>query len=141
MPLQIDTDRFGTDLALPITADESIRHTATGDLPSASGRANLRRAIRRRILTNPGELVHRPDFGCGLAQFLERPMTPSWRARMASVVRSNILLDPRIADASVSVSLGVPGAETRSGAVTIEVSYRPADDAGADQFTVEYDQG
>lgn len=140
MGLQIDTDRFGTDLRLPTGPEESIRHTAAGDVPDVSGRANLRESLLRRILTNPGEIVHRPAFGCGLAAFLERPLTPSWKARMASAVRSNLLLDPRVADASVTVSQGIPTDSSRKGAVTFEVSFRPADDSETDQFTAEYGQ-
>lgn len=138
MALDLDTARFGMDLRLPDSEDTAILETAAGDVPHVSGRACLRQALRMRIFGNPGELLHRPDYGCGLVRFVEQPMTPSMRARLASTIRSGLLGDPRIADCSVTVSTGAPGQASRSGALTIEITYRPADDSEVDAFTVEH---
>jgi len=138
MALSADIARFGTDLRLSETEDEILQVTASGDIPSQSGRENLRSAIRRRILTAPGELVHRPEYGCGLLLYLERPLTPAVRSQLANAIRSNILRDSRVRDVKVAVVAGLPDDPTASQAVTVTLSYRPADDIETDTMTVEY---
>lgn len=38
--------------------------SATGDFSIVSGRENLKQAISHRIVTDPGELIYHPGYGC-----------------------------------------------------------------------------
>lgn len=38
--------------------------SVTGDLSVVSGQENLKQAIRHRIVTDPGELIYHPGYGC-----------------------------------------------------------------------------
>jgi len=51
---------FGSDFAV----------AANGDLQTLTGDNNIRSRLTRRTITEPGTLVHRPDFGVGLKRFL-----------------------------------------------------------------------
>lgn len=38
--------------------------SSTGDYTLVSGRENLKQALRHRIVTDPGELIYHPEYGC-----------------------------------------------------------------------------
>lgn len=40
-----------------------------GDLATVDGIENVRQALLRRLLTMPGSLIHRPQYGVGIGQF------------------------------------------------------------------------
>jgi len=40
----------------------------TGDFAIVSGRENLKQAIKHRILTDPGELMYHPTYGCKIGR-------------------------------------------------------------------------
>lgn len=46
-----------------------------GDLACISGLKNLKQALFHRFITTPGTLVHRPDFGVGVKDYQNAPMT------------------------------------------------------------------
>lgn len=62
--------------------------SATGTMSYLSGAALVRQSIRLILATEPGERIMRPDFGCGLRQFLMAPNTPGTRAAIARVVQA-----------------------------------------------------
>jgi len=132
-----DVQRFGRDLWLPEAGDESLRVTASGDLPCRQGRPNLESAIRRCICTTPGDLTHRPRFGAGLLDRLEGSTSPAARSALANAIRSALLADPRILEVAVSVQAGA-GDEPRAAALTVEVTYRPARDDRSTTVTYEF---
>lgn len=102
--IDLDTIRLGTDADIPIAGAFAV--TPAGDCPTASGRLNLAAAIKRRMATEPGALVHRPTYGCGLLSRIGQANSPAGRADLAVSVRRNLLQDARIKDAEVSVALG-----------------------------------
>lgn len=51
---------------------------------------HLRDMIEQLLFTMPGERVNRPDFGCGLHQFVFGPASPEVAAALELSVRSNI---------------------------------------------------
>jgi len=136
--IDADLRRFGRDVALPQSPDEQIRHTASGDLPSAAGRACLEQAIRYCILASPGSLVHRPSYGAGLVDYTELPDTPATRSRAANAIRSALLRDARLRDVRATISAGLSGDTSVAGAVTVEVTYKPQQDAASSSLTLEY---
>lgn len=125
MPTNIDEQRFGRDLFVPLDPGESIRVTPTGDLPSQAGAENYRAAIGARAITSPGDLLHRPTYGAGLLDQIETASTPAGRARLANTLRRGLLADPRTKDARVTVSAGLPDDPSRDGTVTVDLAVQP----------------
>jgi len=115
-PAELDAERFFTDLAMP--GDDGVLVTASGDWPIVSGRANLRSAVEQRAITMPGELVHRPQYGAGAAEFVETTSTPAKRAELVARLRENLLRDRRIGDVGARVAV-------RDGQTEIELSIQP----------------
>ena len=76
--------RWGADLST----------SATGDLATSSGPVLAQQRILRRLLTNPGEYIWRPDYGAGLAQFIGQPGDA---LQIKAVVRSQIFKEATVA--------------------------------------------
>lgn len=112
-------DLLGVDLEVPSDPDASIPISPTGDLRVLGGRPNLDAALRRRVSTSPGTLLHRPEYGAGMPDFLEQPHSPALRQQLASQIRRNVLREPRIANVRVSVGVAVPDRPI----VTLDVTY------------------
>lgn len=121
--------RWGRDLVLPDIGAE-VQVTPSGDWPTIAGRPNLHAAHRRRAVTAPGELVHRPDYGGGLPLFIEVENTDARRAQMAAVVRANALRDVRLEDARADVTSTTPEQ------VLLELALRPRGEPDTDVVTV-----
>ena len=126
-PASIDTARLGTDLVLPALG-ETIPVTASGDLPTVTGRVNVEASLVRRIATFPGSLLHRPTYGGGLPGQVEEADTPTNRSRLARDIRANLLRDVRIADVRVSVRSGRPDDADADSTITVAMDYRLQDE-------------
>lgn len=70
--------------------------TATGDLDTISGLANVKMAIIHRILTEPGSLIHRPNYGVGIKQFQNAPNSLALQRQLALRIEEQLLQDPRV---------------------------------------------
>lgn len=127
----LDDERFGVDIDLSGDPEAPIPVTPSGDLTLIRGRANLRAALARNCVVAPGELLHRPEYGGGLALAVETIGSPPARATVANRLRRALLADPRIRDASVGVSLD-------DDVILVEVAARVAGDQGAESFTLSY---
>lgn len=121
--------RFGRDLVLTFP-DGEVRPTPTGDWPSVGGRANLHAAMRRRLATTKGQLVHRPDYGADLELFVGELNAPGERARLAAGARRNVLRDPRIGEAGVAVTA------PEQGRVVVELKIQPTGEVQTDTVSV-----
>lgn len=119
------SDRFGVDVALSSTA------TPTGDWPILSGPDNLREAQERRAVSNPGALLHRPQYGGGLEVAVGTPFRPDRAATTAQRIRSAALRDPRVSDVRVEVS------ELGAGMVQVALTVHPIDQSAPQQITIE----
>jgi phage baseplate assembly protein W len=94
---------------------------AHGQLDFPSYDESVRQMIRVILLTSPGEQLMRPDFGAGIAQFLNEPNTVETRRRLADVVAAALARwEPRITVDAVEVS-EVDSAPTQ---VRIDVIYQ-----------------
>lgn len=126
---QIAELRWGRDLVLP-PCDSEPQVTASGDWPTVGGRPNLHQAHRRRAVTAPGELLHRPLYGGGMMLWLERGNTPGERAALGASVRRNALRDRRLEDAVVAVTAPTDDQ------VLVELTLRPRGEVETDTVTI-----
>lgn len=133
----LDEQRLGRDLALPLTADDTLQITATGDIPSVAGRRNLGRAVQRRVLTSAGDLVHRPEYGAGLGDALELQNTPERRSQLSNAIRRNLLRDARLRDARAQVSAGIPDSTGRETAVSVGLTVELRHDRSRQELSVK----
>ncbi len=134
--LDIDASRLGTDVAVPEDPDGELSTTPTGDMALVSGRPNLAGALRRRVTTSPGEMVHRPTFGAGVAHHLEELGTPAQHARLAATVRRQVLQDSRLSEARARVRTSSAALGEPAGLTLLTLSYRLRDDTQDEITTV-----
>lgn len=118
--IDLDAIRLGTDIDAPLSGEIVV--TPAGDTPTLSGRANLAEALKRRMATEPGALVHRPTYGCGLLARIGQANNPGGRADLATLIRRNLLQDKRLKDCAVTV-------EIDTSTVTISVTATLRDDS------------
>ena len=76
--------QWGSDLAVG----------STGDIATASGALLGQQRVIRRLLTNPGDYIWRPDYGAGLARFIGQPINP---LQIRAVIRSQIFKEAAVA--------------------------------------------
>ena len=90
--MTVTPSRLGSGWSFPV-----LPRPVTGDLAYASGAEKVRESILLVLLTEPGERVMRPGFGCGLRRFLAEPNTVATRARLVREVTTAIeTWEPRV---------------------------------------------
>lgn len=89
---QLQERQFGTDIKF----ENDYDITSAGDYLLLSGLENLRAAVYRRLLTNPGEYKLVPDYGVGMKRWVKKPDTSANRAEMKTIIEQQLLRDPRI---------------------------------------------
>jgi len=98
-----------------------IRPDASGRLDYADGEAHIRDSIWLILATAPGERVMRPDFGCGIHDYVFQANTPALRGLIETRTREALVRwEPRIDVLDVSVDSLVDAPER----LFIDVSYR-----------------
>lgn len=120
--------RFGRDLVVAPDGTAVVPATVTGDWPVIAGRPNLHAALRRRIATTPGQMVHRPLYGAGAETWVGTLGDPGTRAAMVAALRDNLLRDTRLDDAQVGAR--APDSEQ----VILDLSIRPTGEIDADMI-------
>ena len=106
------TDLYGKGMSFP------PRVGADGRIAWSADETNVRENLRVLLLTEPGERLMRPDYGCGLRRFLFEPNTLSTRRRIADAIEKSVQRwEPRVALDDVSVE--TDDSDLRRVAVTI----------------------
>jgi phage baseplate assembly protein W len=77
--------------------------TPDGDWKAVEGVEAMRQAVYRRLITRPGEYRARPEYGVGITDYLKEAKTPAMMADLKTRIRTNLLLDRRIADVVVTL--------------------------------------
>lgn len=67
-----------------------------GDLKTIEGPDNLRVALLRRWVTEPGTFVYRPDYGAGILSFRNSVMSLDTQRKIAKRIEEQSLKDPRV---------------------------------------------
>jgi phage baseplate assembly protein W len=111
-------DFLGRGWAFPVDVD------AGGDIRTAAGEATVEESIRVIIGTAKGERVMRPDFGCGIHEYVFETVDANTLTLVeTSVEEALIEFEPRIAVEDVTASTD----ELSEGVLRIEVDYRIRD--------------
>jgi phage baseplate assembly protein W len=64
--------------------------TQSGDLDRITGLANLKNALYHRLVTTPGTLVHRPEYGVGILNYQGAPSSITDAAKACATYRRAI---------------------------------------------------
>jgi phage baseplate assembly protein W len=78
----------------------------------ASGLLGVAEAILRRWSTNPGELIDDPTYGYNLTDLISDDLSPSDISYAQQQAAAQALLDERVLQCSVTITLPVSGALT-----------------------------
>lgn len=122
--------RWGRDLVLIDCEVGEVPATSTGDWPTIAGRANLHEAHRRRAVTAPGELLHRPEYGAGLVLAVGTVARTHHLIQAANALRTNAARDPRVGDVKATVALD------GSDRVIADLAIQPRGEPDAETVTV-----
>lgn len=106
-------------LLTDIAFTDDFKASPTGDLDVVSGMRNLQGALLRRLLTTPGSLVHRPAYGCGLAEFQNASMTLGTKRQLSLRIANQFPLDPRV-DSVESVNIQTNDNEPDTMTITVK---------------------
>lgn len=99
----MNPDFVGSGWAFPVRVD------ATGGIALVSGDVEIAESIRLILSTGYGERPMRPDFGCGIGEFVFAPVDAGTAGRIAYEVRISLeRWEPRIelTDVLVTASSG-----------------------------------
>ena len=67
-----------------------------GDFGLAKGLVNLKQALFHRLITVPGSLVHRPDYGVGVKRWQNDLSTIDKQRELANIIKSQFEQDERV---------------------------------------------
>jgi phage baseplate assembly protein W len=109
------TEIIGTGLAFPLQVDRR------GGVAMASDELDIDQAIQLILGTAPGERPLRPEFGCGVHDFVFDSIDANTIGRMEDAIREALdRWEPRIQVRSVEFDLS----KSDSGLLTIDIGYQ-----------------
>lgn len=105
----------------------SLNANPAGALERAEYEESVRQSIWIILGTAKGERVMRPDFGCGIHEFVFDTVSAATEGRVAAAVRDALLrLEPRIDVRNVAVS---PGGDGEVLLISIDYEVRATNNA------------
>jgi uncharacterized protein len=108
------TDIIGSGLAFPVRLDRR------GAVALVSDEAELEQAIRLILATAPGERPMRPEFGCGVHDFVFESIDATMLGRVEQAVRIALeRWEPRIRVHRIDFELG----DAAAGRLGIVITY------------------
>ena len=87
------TEFMGKDIAFK---GGGMSISPTGDVALVEGLENLKQALFNRMITVPGSLKHRPNYGVGVPLFLGAISSLSKQQELAGKIKEQCELDPRV---------------------------------------------
>lgn len=112
-----DPDKvFEIDVALD---DRGQLTVESGDFVTASGRANLRQALKHRVMTDRGELMFHPNYGSLIRRLVGSVNGPTSALLAAQFAKSAIQADQRIKQVTQST------AEVVGDVINVSVEAQP----------------
>lgn len=116
MTAQNDANSFlGRGFRFPIEVD-----AVTGRMKTSACEEDIKEAIYLILMTKKGERVLKPEFGCGIHDYIFGTMDfTSLKEMERSVEEALILWEPRIRDIDVEVDMD----EMESGKLIVHIGY------------------
>lgn len=111
------TEALLTDMAF----DRDKKVASHGDVDVVSGAANVNQRLLHRLMTVPGTLLHRPNFGVGIQNYQNAPLTLGVKRQLALRIRDQFLLDPGVDQVS---SIAMDGDDIVSSQLIITVKCK-----------------
>jgi uncharacterized protein len=109
------TEIIGSGLAFPLQVDRR------GGIALARDEQDIDQAIQLILGTAPGERPMRPEFGCGVHDFVFDSIDANTIGRMEDAIREALdRWEPRVQVQSVEFDLG----QAENGLLTIDIGYR-----------------
>ena len=108
------------DFAFPFRIDSASQQTA-----QAGYAAHVDQMIRQLLLTDPGERVDLPQFGCGLRSLVFGPLSDALAAtvQLRVIQAVNQWLAGIVNVTQVTVNTGASGAAIEPGTLEVTVTY------------------
>jgi hypothetical protein len=100
-----------------------VKTTGGGDLDTIDGLDNVKAAVLRRIVTRPGEVIHRPTYGVGIANYQSALSSLRTHRELALKIEEQLLQDPRI-EAVTSTSIQTDPNDTNMTKIAIRVRIK-----------------
>ena len=79
-----------------IVHKKDLGRAADGDLDKITGVENAKLALMHRLVTQPGSLVHRPDYGVGVKDWQNAVLSIDNKRSLARRINEQFLRDPRV---------------------------------------------
>jgi hypothetical protein len=96
-----------------------------GGVAMSSEDEKIRQSIRIILSTAKGERVMRPEFGCGIHDYIFAVASPSTLTSIESEVRGALIIwEPRIEVISVEATGGGFSGETHQASINVDIRYR-----------------
>ena len=109
------TEIIGSGLAFPLQVDRR------GGIALARDETDVEQAIELILATAPGERPMRPEFGCGVHDFVFDAIDASTVGKMEAAIRDALdRWEPRVIVQTVDFDLGYVG----EGRLVIDIGYR-----------------
>lgn len=116
--MDTNQDFLGRGWAFPVGVD------AAGDIKTAADERTIEESIRVILGTAKGERVMRPDFGCGIHEYVFETVDANTLTLVETSVEDALVeFEPRIAVEDVSVSTE----DISEGVLLVEIDYRVRD--------------
>lgn len=103
--------------------------TASGDLDVIAGLDNLKEALFRRLITTPGSVIHRPEYGVNLKKWQGSLNSLENQRRLAAAIKEQFEQDERVELVS-GVSFNVDDNKPDMIKVNVKVSVRGYGETG-----------
>lgn len=117
------TDIYGTDLLLQ---GGQLIDDGNGDFATVTGPDNLKQALGGRIITDPGELLFHPAYGCKVNRLKGKKGTATLNQLAAAFVAQAVRADPRVAQAQdTTATLAGDTVSVASTAVAVDGKHIP----------------
>ncbi|GAA2699504.1 hypothetical protein GCM10010095_71180 [Streptomyces anthocyanicus] len=125
------------DLSFPFRISGSSRQARTEDYP-----VHVDQLLRQLLLTDPGERVALPEFGCGLRRLVFAPQSEALEAtvrlQVTQAVQRWLSDQVRLTDVAVRSGAGAdPESGLTEGELLVSVSYVLLDTLGARRLDVK----
>jgi hypothetical protein len=112
-----DVNAFlGRGFKFPVQVDE-----ITGKMKTSAYEEDIKEAIYLILMTKKGERIMKPEFGCGVHDYVFGTMDYTSLSMMERAIRESLTLwEPRITDLNVDLMVD----EEKEGCILVNIDYR-----------------